>query len=205
MHSLYKFCYRTYIYIYIHKECRSVLVKLHLITVYRTFVRSARFLVWMPFFVFFGLPVVFCSMINSLILGWLWPFVVVLNSILTLGIWRSAISHFPGCFAPGPSFRISDSTWCHRTPLCHIKLLNLDILQGSFRLCNWFSLRRLVSWIEHLPLACWPAFWKSTFKQQWGCRFDIMGSISSLFCILTYAMVYVLIHHTFPVLSLLLK
>ena len=21
---------------------------------------------------------------------------------------------------PGPSFRISDSTWCHRTPLCHI-------------------------------------------------------------------------------------
>ena len=23
-------------------------------------------------------------------------------------------------FVPGPSFRISDSTWCHRTPLCHI-------------------------------------------------------------------------------------
>ena len=25
---------------------------------------------------------------------------------------------------------------CQRTPLCHILLLNLDILQGSFRLCN---------------------------------------------------------------------
>ena len=23
-------------------------------------------------------------------------------------------------FVPGPSFRISDSTWCHRIPLCHI-------------------------------------------------------------------------------------
>ena len=34
MHSLYEFCYRTYIYI--HKECRSVSAKLHPITVYRT-------------------------------------------------------------------------------------------------------------------------------------------------------------------------
>ena len=48
-------------------------------------------------------------------------------------------------------------------------------------LCNWFSLRRLVSWINHLPPACWSTFWKSTFKQQLGCRFDIMDSISSFF------------------------
>ena len=34
MHSLCEFCYRTYIYI--NKECRSVLMKLHPITVYRT-------------------------------------------------------------------------------------------------------------------------------------------------------------------------
>ena len=56
--------------------------------------------------------------------------------------------------------------------------LNLDILQGSFRLCNWLSLRRLVSWINHLPPACWSTFWKSIFKQQLGCRVDIMDSIS---------------------------
>ena len=37
-------------------------------------------------------------------------------------------------------------------------------------------------------------FWKSIFKQQLGCRFDIMDSISSYFCILTYAIIYVLIH-----------
>ena len=89
----------------------------------------------------------------------------------------------------------SDSTWCHRTPLCYIQLLNLDILQGSFRLCNWLSLRRLVSWINHLPPACWSTFWKSISKHQFGCRFDILDSISSCFCILTYAIIYVLIHH----------
>ena len=41
----------------------------------------------------------------------------ILNNISTLGILRSAISHLPECFVPGPSFRISESTW---TPLCHI-------------------------------------------------------------------------------------
>ena len=71
------YIYIYIIYIYIYKECRSVLVKLHPITI----------------FVFFGLPIVSCSMINNLILGCLWPLVFVLSNILTLGIWRSAISH----------------------------------------------------------------------------------------------------------------
>ena len=110
---------------------------------------------------------------NSLITGCLW--------LLALGIWCSPIPHHPGCFVPGPSFRILDFTWCHRNPLCHIYLLNLDILQGSFRLCNWLSLRRLVSWINYLPPACWSTFWKSIFKHQLGCRFDILDSISSFF------------------------
>ena len=66
---------------------------------------------------------------------------------------------------------------------------------GNFRHCNWLSLRRLVSWINHLPPACWSTFWKSIFKHQLGCRFDILDSISSFFCILTYAIIYVLIHH----------
>ena len=58
-------------------------------------------------------------------------------------------------------------------------ILNLDILQGSFRLCNWLSLQRLVSWINHLPPACCSTFWKSIFKHQLGCRFAILDSISS--------------------------
>ena len=52
-----------------------------------------------------------------------------------------------------------------------------------------------MSLINHLPPACWSTFWKSIFKQQLGCRFDIMDSISSFFCILTYAVIYVLKHH----------
>ena len=35
---------------------------------------------------------------------------------------------------------------------------------------------------NHLPPACWSTFWKSIFKRQLGCRFDIMDSISS-FCV----------------------
>ena len=153
MHSLYEFCYRTYIDI--HKECRSVLVKLHPITVYKTV--CVQFICWMPLSVFCGLPIVSCSMKNSLILGCLRPLVSVSNSISTLGVWRSAVSHL----------RISDSTWCHRTPLCHIYLLNLDIMQGSFWLCIWLSLRRLVSLINHLLPVCWSTFWKSILNKNW--------------------------------------
>ena len=74
---------------------------------------------WVECHFLFLLPIESRSMINSLILGCLWPLVFVLNNILTLGTWRSAISH-QDVFAPGPSFRISDSIWCHRTPLCHM-------------------------------------------------------------------------------------
>ena len=44
--------YRTYIYI--HRGCRSVLVKLHPITVYRTGFGECAVPVWMPLVAFFG-------------------------------------------------------------------------------------------------------------------------------------------------------
>ena len=121
MHFLYEFCYRMFMYIYIQQEWRSVLVELQPITFYRTvFLGSARFLGWMPLFVFFVLLIVSCSMLKSLILGCLWPLVFVLNNILILGIWHFTLQSLTsqGDFAPWPSFRISDSTWC--LPLCHI-------------------------------------------------------------------------------------
>ena len=40
----------------------------------------------------------------------------------------------------------------------------------------------LLSWINHLPPACWSTFWKSNFKQQLGCRFDIMDNKSYFLC-----------------------
>ena len=103
VHPLYKFYFRTYIYI--QRECHSVLAKLHPITFYRiVLLGSARFLGWMPLFVFFGLPIVSSSLI-SLILGWLWPLVFVLNNTLILGIWCSTIPHLPGCFCPWTFFK----------------------------------------------------------------------------------------------------
>ena len=87
--------YRTYINI--HRECRSVLVKLHPITLYMTvFWECAVPLLNATCFSFFVPPIVSCSMIMRLIPGCLWPLVSVLNNILTLGILRSAISHLLG-------------------------------------------------------------------------------------------------------------
>ena len=104
MHSLYAFCYWTYIYI--QQQCHSVLVKLHPITFYRTvFPGSVWFLGWMPFFVFLSLPIVSCSLINSLILGCLWLLVFVLGNTLILSIWCSTIPHLPGCFCPWTFFQ----------------------------------------------------------------------------------------------------
>ena len=73
---------------------------------YRTvFHGSARFLGWIPLFVFFGLPIVSCSMINNLILECLCLLAFVLNNFLILGIWCSAISLIPGCFCPWTFFQ----------------------------------------------------------------------------------------------------
>ena len=38
-----------------------------------------------------------------------------------------------------------------------------------------------MSWINHLPPACWSTFWKFNFKKQLGCRFDIMDNESYFF------------------------
>ena len=50
---------------HIQRECHSVLAKLHPTTFYRiVFLGSTRCLGWMPLFVFFGLPIVSCSLIK---------------------------------------------------------------------------------------------------------------------------------------------
>ena len=50
-------------------------------------------------------PFVSYSMVIRSILGCLWPLVSVLDYILTLGILRSVIFHFPGCFCPWTFFQ----------------------------------------------------------------------------------------------------
>ena len=189
VHSLYEFCYRSHI----QRECHSVLAKLHPITFYRIVSGECA----VP-----GLNATYCFLwfTNcvllfdiSLILWCLGPLVFVLNNILIQGIWCSTIPHLPWCFCPWTFFEnIGFNTVLTDPFMSH--LANLDILQGSFRLCNWLFLRRLLSWINHLPPACWSTFWKSNFKQQLGSRFDIMDNEIYFFCVLTYAIIYVLIH-----------
>ena len=93
-------------YIYIHRECHSVLVELHPITVYMAgfWERVVPLLNATCCFLWFQ-PFVSYSMVIRLILGCLWPLVSVLNYILTLGILRSVISHLPGCFCPWTFFQ----------------------------------------------------------------------------------------------------
>ena len=98
MHSLYEFCYRTYI----QRESHSVLAKLHPITIYRiVFLGSARLNATFCFLSFTNCVLLFDK---SLILGSLWPLVFVLNNTLILGIWCSTTPHFPGCFYPWTFF-----------------------------------------------------------------------------------------------------
>ena len=104
---------------------------------------------------------------NSLIPGCLWLLTFVLTNTLILGIW---------CSIPPRLF------------------LSLDLL-SEYRI-QYGAIGPLYVTSNYLPPACWSTFWKSIFKQQLGCRFDIMDSISSFFCTLTYAIKYVLIHHT---------
>ena len=76
------------------------------------FLGSARFLGWMLLFCFLWFTNCVLLFDKSLILGCLWPLVFILNNTLILGVWCSTIHHLPGCFVPGPFFRIWDSTRC---------------------------------------------------------------------------------------------
>ena len=164
VHSLYEFCYRTYIYI--QQECHSVLVKLHHITFYRiVFLGSARFLGWMPHFVFFGLPIVSCSMINSQILGCLWPLVFVLNNILILGIWCSAISHLPGCFCPWIYFQSIRFNMVPSDPFMSLFYSTWIFCRGVSGFATDCPCGVWCRGLIHLPPACLSTFWKSTSKQ----------------------------------------
>ena len=178
MHSLYEFCYKTYIYI--QQTCHSVLVKVHPIISYRTvFLGSARFLGWTPLFVFFGLPIVSCSLMNSLILGCLWLSVIVIKYFDT--------RHLVFCnLSPPRMFLPLDLLSEYR-----IQYGAIGPLYVTSSYSTWIFCRGVSGFAADCHCSVWcfglttcllcvgPPFWKSTFKQQLGCRFDIMDSIFS--------------------------
>ena len=87
--------------------------------------------------------------------------------------------------------KISRSIGFHERS-CFDRIMMLAIL-----LATWIAVGSEISsqplLINRLPPACWSTFWKSNFKQQLGCGFDITDN-KSYFCVLTYAIIYVLIH-----------
>ena len=90
VHSLYEFCYRSYI----QRECHSVLAKLHPITFYRG-VRGSWSECHFVFSLVYQLCPALCSKSNTRMLV---TFGICLKNILILGIWCSTIPHIPGCF-----------------------------------------------------------------------------------------------------------
>ena len=50
---------------------------------------------------------------------------------------------------------------------CVSNLIRLNTIRCTWNihwLCNWLSVRCLMSWINHLPPVCVSTFWKSTFE-----------------------------------------
>ena len=148
--------------------------------------------------VFFGLPIVSCSLIPGCLFN--------TRMLVTFGICfkqpfdtRYLVFYNPS----SPRMFLSlDLLSEYRIQHAAIGPLYVISSYSTWIFCKGVSgfatdcpLRRLVLWINHLPPACWSTFWKSIFKHQLGCRFDILDSISSFFCILAYAIIYVLIHH----------
>ena len=184
-------------YICIQQECHSVLVKLHPITFYRTlFLGSVWFLGWMPLFVFFWFT----------------------NCVLLSDKWSNTrmLVTFGNCFKQ--RFDTRYLVFCNLSP--PRMFLPLDLLSeygiqhgaiGTLYVTSsystWIFCRGVSGFATDCPCSVWcrglttcllhvgPPFGKLIFKQQLGCRFDIMDSISLFFCILTYAIIYVLTHH----------
>ena len=171
MHSLYEFCNRTQIYIYIYIYTRIFVQYWRSCTpVTGLFLGSARFLCWMPLCVSFGLPIVSCSVMNSLKPGCLWLLVFVSNNIYTLGILRSAISYLPGCFCTWTFFQNIGFNMVPSQPFMSHLATQLQALQLIVLVAFGVVDLPLASCmlIHHLEI-------DSTFEQQLGYRFDIMN------------------------------
>ena len=100
---------------------------------------------------------------NRLIPGCLWLLAFVLNNTLILGFWCSTIPHLPGCFCPWTFFQNIGFNMVPSDPFMSHLATQLGYSAVELRFCNWLSLWLLVSWINHLPPACWSTFWKSFF------------------------------------------
>ena len=99
----------------------------------------------------------------------------------------------PGCLSPWTFFHNIGFNMVPSDPFMSHLATQLGYSAGEFQALQLIVLATFG--VVDLPPACWSTCWKSIFKHQLGCRFDIVDSISSFFCILTYEIIYVWIHH----------
>ena len=131
---------------------------------------------------------------KSLILGCLWPLVFVLNNTLTPGIWCSTIPHLPGCFCPCillSEYRIQHGT---NGPL---------YVTSSYS--TWIFCRGISGFATDCPCGVWcrglttcllhvgPPFGNRIINNSWAVSLT-KWIIYLIFCVLTNAIIYVLIH-----------
>ena len=117
---------------------------------------------------------------KSLIPGSLWLLAFVFNNTLILGIWCSLTSQDVLSLDLLSEYRIQH---CAIEPL---------YVTSSYS--TWIFSRGVSGFATDCPCdvwcrglhVCWSTFWKSIFKQQLGCRFDIMDSIFLYFDICNY-------------------
>ena len=140
--------------------------------------------------VFFGLPIVSCSlMINtSLIPGCLWLLAFVLNNTLILGIWCSTIPHLPWCFCPWIFFQNIGSNMVPSDPCMSHLATQLGYSAGEFQ-----ALHLIVH--ATLGVVDWPHFGNRFLNTSWVVGLTYWIVYLHFSCILTYAIIYVLIHH----------
>ena len=113
---------------------------------------------------------------KSLIPGCLWLLAFILNNTLILGFWCSTIPHLPGCFCPWTFFQnIGFNIVPSDLFMSHLAT-RLGYSSGEFQALQLIVLATLG--VVDQPLA---SCMLVHLLDQFGCRFDILGSISSFF------------------------
>ena len=107
--------------------------------------------------------------------------IFIYHNILILGIWCSTIPHLPGCFCPWTFFENIGFNTVLTDPFMSHLATQFGYSAGVSQALQLIVLAAFGVVDYHLPPACWSTFWKSNFKQQLGCRFDIMDNESYFF------------------------
>ena len=141
---------------------------------------------------------------NSFIPGCLWLLAFVLNNTLILSIWCSTIPHLPGCFCPWTDYRIQHGA--------------IGPLYVTSSYSIWISCRGISGFATDCPCDVWcrglstcllhvgPPFGNRFLNTSWSVGLTYWIVYLHYFCIFTYAIKNVLIHHIILfTLSLLLK